>query len=181
MQKRNNTIKTSRHNSLEKYTSHFIERIVLQHIDPPPNTSGYNSIYFPCSWAAQLEAWGPSICWDMVLIPASFLQLIWSSCHRGYIIIWHPPTSCERHNSHSIQPVDSQDCPLISSAGCTCYLHMCILSFDSLAGVNMWQLENSEIRRQVNTIQSTTLLRSARILRRVLDTWGDLLSLKLQW
>ena len=41
-----NTIKTSGHSSLEKYTSHFIERVVcereleteqrLQHIDPPP-------------------------------------------------------------------------------------------------------------------------------------------------
>ena len=28
-----------------------------------------------------------------------------------------------RHNSHSIQPVDSQGYPPISSTGCTCYLH----------------------------------------------------------
>ena len=35
--------------------------------------------------------------------------------------------------------------------------------------------------RVVETIQTTTLLRRARILRRVLETWGDLLSLKLQW
>ena len=32
----------------------------------------------------------------------------------------------------------------------------------------------------VETIQMTALLRTARILRRVLETWGDLLSLKLQ-
>ena len=63
----------------------------------PPNCSGYNSISFPFSWAAQLGAWGPSLCWDMVLIPASSLQLIWTSCRRGYIIIWRPPTSCEHH------------------------------------------------------------------------------------
>ena len=31
------------------------------------------------------------------------------------------------------------------------------------------------------TNQTTTLMRTARILRRVLETWGDLLSLKLQW
>ena len=31
------------------------------------------------------------------------------------------------------------------------------------------------------TIKTTVLLRSARILRRILKTWGDLLSLKLQW
>ena len=74
----------------------------LQHIDP--HSSGYNSISFSFSWAAQPGAWGPSLCWDIVLIPASSLQLIWISCRRGYIIIWRPPTSCERHNSHSIQP-----------------------------------------------------------------------------
>ena len=34
-----------------------------------------------------------------------------------------------------------------------------------------------EIRGQVETINTTALLRSARILRRVQETWGDLLSL----
>ena len=42
-------------------------------------------------------------------------------------------------------------------------------------------LDDLEIRGWVETIQTTTLLRSATILRRVLETWGDLLSLKLQW
>ena len=32
-----------------------------------------------------------------------------------------------------------------------------------------------EIRGQIETIQTTTLLGSARILRRVLEAWGDLL------
>ena len=41
-------------------------------------------------------------------------------------------------------------------------------------------LEDLEIRGRVETIRSTTLLRSARILRRVLETRGYLLSLKLQ-
>ena len=40
--------------------------------------------------------------------------------------------------------------------------------------------EDLEIGGRVETIQSTALLRTARILRRVLETWGDLLSLKLQ-
>ena len=40
--------------------------------------------------------------------------------------------------------------------------------------------EDSEIR-DVETIQSTALLRSARILRRVLETRGDLLSFRLLW
>ena len=148
-----NTIKTSGHSSLEKYTSHFIwkgskglrrvllcERWVgdwteLQQIDP--HSSGYNSISFPFSWAAQTGAWGPSLCWDMVLIPASSLQLISTFCRRGHITIWRPPTSCERQNSHSIQPLDSQGRTLISSTGCTCYLHMCISSCLAESAVNM--------------------------------------------
>ena len=42
-------------------------------------------------------------------------------------------------------------------------------------------LEDLEVGWRVETIQTTTLLRTARILRRVLETWGDLHSLKLQW
>ena len=105
-----NTIKTRGHSSLEKYTSHFIrkgyERYDLWEVSWrlnrtvtywPPNSSGYSSISFPFSWAVHPGVWGPSLCWDMVLIPASSLQLVWTSCRRGYIIIWRPPTSCERH------------------------------------------------------------------------------------
>ena len=40
-------------------------------------------------------------------------------------------------------------------------------------------LEDLEVGGRVETIQITELLRTARILRRVLETWGDLLSLKL--
>ena len=40
-------------------------------------------------------------------------------------------------------------------------------------------LEDLEIRGRVKTIQTSAFLRSAKILRRVLETWGDLLSLKL--
>ena len=124
------TIKTSEHSSLEKYTSHFIwkglkglwrvllcERWVgdwteLQHTDP--HSSGHNRVSFPFSWAAQPEAWGPSLCWDMDLIPASSLQLIWTSCRRGYIIIWHPLTSCGRHNFTLNSTPQQSRSPLIS-------------------------------------------------------------------
>ena len=41
--------------------------------------------------------------------------------------------------------------------------------------------EDLEIRRQVETIQTVALPRLAKILRRVQETWEDLLSLKLQW
>ena len=137
-----NTIKTSGHCSLEKYTSHFIWKDCVRGswrpnkdcniLAPHTHSSGNYSISFPFSWAVQPGGWRPSLFCDMVLIPASSLQLIWTSCHRGYIIIWRPPTSCEHHNSHSIQPLDSQGRPLISSTGCTCYLHRCISFFDLL-------------------------------------------------
>ena len=41
-------------------------------------------------------------------------------------------------------------------------------------------LGNLEIRR-METFQTAALLRSARILRSVLEAWGDLLSLRLKW
>ena len=42
-------------------------------------------------------------------------------------------------------------------------------------------LGDLEVGGRLETIQTTALLRTARILRKVLETWGDLLSLKLQW
>ena len=48
--------------------------------------------------------------------------------------------------------------------------------------ITEWLLKGQEdlkIRGREETIQTTALLRSARILRRVLETWSDLLSLKL--
>ena len=38
-------------------------------------------------------------------------------------------------------------------------------------------LDDLEIRGRVETIKTTALLRTARILRRVLEAWGDLLAL----
>ena len=42
-------------------------------------------------------------------------------------------------------------------------------------------LEDLEVGGREGTIQTTALLRTTRRLRRVLETWGDLLSLRLQW
>ena len=42
-------------------------------------------------------------------------------------------------------------------------------------------LEDLEVGGRVETIQTTALLKTARIPRRVLETWGDLLSLYRQW
>ena len=43
------------------------------------------------------------------------------------------------------------------------------------------EMENLEIWGKTEIIQTTALLRSARILRRVLETWRELLSLTLRW
>ena len=42
-------------------------------------------------------------------------------------------------------------------------------------------LEDLEIRRRMETVQTNVLLWSAKIPRRVLEIWGDLLSLKFHW
>ena len=41
--------------------------------------------------------------------------------------------------------------------------------------------DDLEFGGRVETIQTKALLKTARIPRKVLETWGDLLSLKLQW
>ena len=43
------------------------------------------------------------------------------------------------------------------------------------------EMEEVEISERIETIKTTTMLRSARILTRFLDIWGDLLSLILLW
>ena len=53
------------------------DRTELRHVDP--HSYGHNSVTFLFSWAAQPEDWGPSLCWDMLLIPSSSLQLIGGS------------------------------------------------------------------------------------------------------
>ena len=42
-------------------------------------------------------------------------------------------------------------------------------------------LEDLEVGGRVETVQTTALLKTAKVQRRVLETWGDLLSLNQQW
>ena len=120
------TIRTSEDTSLEKYTSHFIERVVcerwvgdwteLQNIDP--HSYGHNSVSFLFSEASL---------WDMVLIPASSLQLqllnwglrapsagYWFSLPHLFSNWLEFPVHrvISLFYVHSIQPVDSQGYPL---------------------------------------------------------------------
>ena len=54
-------------------------------------------------------------------------------------------------------------------------------AFDTIAKVSLKSLEDLDVSRRVETLQMTALLRTARITRRVMETWGDLLPLRLQW
>ena len=63
-------------------------------------------------------------------------------------------------------------------------LMMIPIVIDAFGTVNkrlIKRLEVLEIRRQIETMQTTALLKSPRILRRVLQTWRDLPSLRLPW
>ena len=48
--------------------------------------------------------------------------------------------------------------------------------FETISKISMKGLEKLEFRSWAETIQTTAFLRSARVLRRVLETSGDLLS-----
>ena len=54
-------------------------------------------------------------------------------------------------------------------------------AFGTVTEVLLKDLEDLEVGGRVETIKTTALLKTTRILRRVLETWRDLLSLKLQW
>ena len=127
-----NTIKTSGDGSLEKYTSHFIERIVcekwvgdktdLQHIDP--QLVWLSQPFFPVLLLCSTGGLGAQpLCWELVitarsgtLTSSSELQLPDFLSHPGYIIVLRPLNSTRRQLRY----------PLISSTGCTCYLLRCI-------------------------------------------------------
>ena len=54
-------------------------------------------------------------------------------------------------------------------------------AFGTITNGLLNRLEDLDVGGRIETIQMTTLLTTARILRKVLETWGDLLTLKLQW
>ena len=77
--------------------------------------------------------WGPSLCWDMVLIPASSLQLIWTSCRRGYIIILRALNSNRRQSR--VSPDIHDRMHLLFTQ-----VHLFWLLIDSGSEVNMQQI-----------------------------------------
>ena len=106
-----------------------------------PSSSGYSSGSFSFCWAAQLGTWGPSLCWDLILTARTAttdsklcLQTNWLPAAPGLYHCLTPTCFLWRHNSHSIQLVDSQGYPLISLTGCTSYLHWCIFYLTARPG-----------------------------------------------
>ena len=94
------------------------------------------TVYLSCS--PGLLNRGPG---DMFLIPASSLQLVWTSCAPSYIIIWHSLFFLRVSQFRTqFNPSTVKVISWYSSTGCTCYLHRYISCFDSLAGVSMLQL-----------------------------------------
>ena len=97
----------------------------------------HSSTFSPIHLNSNCSIRGPQgpLCWVLVLSTASYLQLTRSSCRRGYIIIWHPLFFLRASQFRAqFNPSTVKIISWYSSTGCTCYLHMCISYFDSLAG-----------------------------------------------
>ena len=106
-----------------------------------PASQGYSphSSIFSTTATAQSGPEGP-LCWVLVFSTASYIQLTWTSCCRGYIIIWLPLFFLRASQFRTqFNPSTVKVISWYSSPGWTCYLHRCISYFDSLAGVNMLQ------------------------------------------
>ena len=104
----------------------------LQHIDP--NSSGYHSLSFSFSLAAQSGGSHSSIFSPTNL---NFLSPgLYNNLTSTYFLLVSQFRTQFNPSTVKVAPA-----LLISSTGCTCYLHRCICYFDSLAGseVNMQQ------------------------------------------
>ena len=108
------------------YVSHFIrnswERLRKGYVWEMSWILNKTATYWPpvpLSLAALLScsagllnrgSWGPIVlCWVLVLSTASFLRLDWLQLTElpvapGYIIVWHPPASCERRICTQLNP-----------------------------------------------------------------------------
>ena len=102
-----------------------------------PSSSAFRSTSFSFCWAAQ-----PGSCPLLVLVltTATYLQLTEPIC--GIRLYDCLTSTCFLWASllHPIQPVHSQGYTLISSTGCTSYLHRCISYLSTRPRVNMLQL-----------------------------------------
>ena len=89
------------------------DRTELQHTDPRP--MGHNCVSFPFSWAAQPEAWGPTLlgagfstasCHQRVWSPKNwlpvFIELYNRSIAHSISLEWHVWSSSSGNNCHAV-------------------------------------------------------------------------------
>ena len=137
MQKHNDAITTSGHSSLEKYTSHFIRngwkglrRVICERwVGDWTKTATYWTPAPPAIAVCLFRSPGPlnpGPRGPASLLGAGSHRSIWNTDFKLWTpTAWLPvsPRVISLFYVHSIQPIDSQGYPLISSTGCTCYLH----------------------------------------------------------
>ena len=83
-------------------------------------------------------SWVPiALCWVLVLTTASYLQLTQPICGTELYNCLTSTCFLWTSHLHPIQPVHSQGYILVSSTGCTCYLHRCISCLTARPSVNM--------------------------------------------
>ena len=102
-----------------------------------PSSSVFSSTSFSFCWAAQ-----PGVLRVQPSLGASYFQLTEPVCGNGLYNSLTLTCFLWASHLHPIQPVHSQGYTLISSTGCTCYLHRCISYLTARLRVNMlhWSL-----------------------------------------
>ena len=126
-----NSIMTNEHTSFEKYSSHTLFEMVAKGLCVrgeleteqtatywPPSSFVFNGTSFSFCWAAWLgvlRAHSPLLGAGSLysILSLTDSKLIELTVAPGYIIVWHPPASCERHICSEFNP---------STTGCTCSL-----------------------------------------------------------
>ena len=149
---KDNTITTSGNSSLEKYTSHFIERVVcereleteqrLQHIDPHPQLFWLSQPFFPVLLGCSTGDLGAQ-----PLLGHGSHSSIFSPTDLNFLSpgLYNnlTPTYFLRASQFALNSTPRQSrLPRIPSTRYTCYLHRCISSFDSLAG---WEVNTQQL------------------------------------
>ena len=137
---------TNKHTSLEKYTSLTLcERVAKGLCVRGELATEETATYWtpvPLSLAALLSRSAGLLnrrSWKLVLTTAPYPQLTELVCGTGLYNCLTSTCFLWALHQHPIQPVHSQGYALISSTGCTCYLHRCISYLTARPRVNMQQ------------------------------------------
>ena len=161
-----NTIRTSEDSSLEKYTSHFIERVVFEReLETEQNCNILNptlmAITAFLSRSPELLNRGP---WGPASLGHGPHSSFFSPTNLNFLSpgLYNNLTSTyflrasQFHTQFNPSAVKVSPDLLISLTGCTCYLHWYISSFDRLAR------SEANVQQKI-PFQISLLLRPARI------------------